>query len=306
MKSGNVIVVLLVGLLCGAITVSAQTPVVSSSVLYVPLIGLTAVPEPLALPSGGGDVTYRYAVKNFIRESTLADIHVIDDHCASIAFVEGDDNGNEMLDHDETWRYICTTTLATTTTSTALVTVVAHDIVAAHKAYATVVVGSTTPAPLVSIVNITKVAYPLALPRDGGKITFSYRVNNPGVVPLSNVSVVDDKCSAMSSKLGDTNGNYLLDLNEVWTYTCTMNLTTTTTNTVFVTAFANGFKAIDSATLTIKVDMPPPEFSPDFPDQPIPSFPQTGTGSNLKIVTWAILAIILGALTVAVVKRKKS
>ena len=69
-------------------------------------------------------------------------------------------------------------------------------------------------------------------------ITFVYKVTNPGVVPLSDVHVVDDKCPAMSGELGDTNGNHLLDTNEVWIYNCSMDLKQTTTDTATVTAFA--------------------------------------------------------------------
>lgn len=58
----------------------------------------------------------------------------------------------------------------------------------------------------------------------------------------------------MSGKLADTNGNKLLDVNEVWIYTCTATLKETTTNTVRVTAYANGLKAVGDATLVVKVD----------------------------------------------------
>ena len=100
----------------------------------------------------------------------------------------------------------------------------------------------------------------------------------------------DDKCSAMSGKLGDTNYNDLLDPNEVWIYTCTMNLAQTTTNTATVTAFANGLRAVDKYSLTVKVEIPPAE--------PVPSFPETGTNSDFKIMAWEILSGILVTLTI--------
>jgi len=166
-------------ILCGSTKfVFAQE---STSVLYVPLIGLTSVPSPLALPEGGGNVTYKYAVKNFLSEVPLIGIQVVDDKCGPVKFVEEDDNSDSKLDYSETWRYICTTKLSQTTQSTAIATGTANNINASHKAYATVVVGSNNPAPLVSIINITKVAYPLSLPKQGGQITFTYKVNNPGV-----------------------------------------------------------------------------------------------------------------------------
>jgi hypothetical protein len=277
----------------GAKAVFAQT---SASVLYVPLIGITSVPEPLALPKGPGTVTYHYAVKNFLQEIPLTDVRVIDDHCSPVNFMGGDDNGNAKLDYRETWRYACATKVSTTTQSTATATGVANAMTATHSAYATVVVDSNNPAPLVSIVNITKVAYPLSLPIGGGDIAFTYKVNNPGIVPLSDVTVSDDHCSAMSGKLGDTNGNNLLDANEVWIYTCTTNLTQTTTSTVTVTASANGLKAIDSATMNVKVTVPPAPSSSNLFDLAVT--PGAATNPDFKIIVWGILSAILAALII--------
>ncbi|GEM_PF-2398466 len=276
--------------------VFAQT---SQSVLYVPLIGLTSVPEPLALPNGAGNVTYHYAVKNFLQEFALTSVRVVDNKCGPVTFVTGDDNSDSKLDYSETWRYACTAKLSNTLESVATATGSANNITATDKAYATVIVGTNNPAPLVSIVNITKVAYPLSLPAEGGDITFNYRVNNPGVVPLSNVIVTDDKCGAMSGKLGDTNGNNLLDIQEVWIYTCAMHLTQTTTNTATVKAVANGLKAVDNFSLTVKVDSPIA--------QPILKFPDTGANHNLNATVWAtLLGVLVVLITTYVLIRKKN
>lgn len=288
----------------GTQSVFAET---SQSILYVPLIGITSVPQPFALPLGPGNVTYNYAVKNFLGEVALTNIQVSDDKCGPVRFVTGDDNRNTMLDHSETWRYACTTKLSTTTESVATVIGTANGITATHKAYATVVVGSDTPPPLVSIINITKVAYPLSLPREGGKITFTYKVNNPGVVPLNDVSVTDDKCTAMSGKLGDTNGNDLLDVNEVWIYTCTTSLIQTTTNTVRVTAFANGLKAVGDATITVMVANTAVSPLPNLPD--VGGSPGVKTyasvDQNFKITVWKILSGFLAVLMIIFVLLRK-
>lgn len=270
----------------GIKNISAQTTQISQSSLYIPLIGITSVPDPLVLPKGAGDVTYHYAVKNFLEELPLLSINITDDACSNVEFITGDDNGNSKLDYSETWRYICTTKLSKTTQSIATASGVINGITATHKAYTTVVVDSINPPPLVSIVNVTKIAYPLSLPAEGGEIVFTYKVNNPGVVPLSDVIVTDDKCSAMSGKLGDTNGNNLLDIDEVWIYTCKMILKQTTTNTVTVTAFANGFKAISDNTITVVVN------GPNLPDMgSIYSF-----NPNLKTIIWAALLVVLATL----------
>lgn len=279
--------------------VFAQTLQESQSSWYIPLIGITSVPDPLALPEGPGNVTYHYAVKNFLEELSLTNIQVTDDKCASVQFVEGDDNGNAKLDSDETWRYTCTVEVSETTQSVATVTGTVNDTTATHKAYTTVAVGSDTPPPLVSIVNITKVAYPLALPSEGGIINFTYKVNNPGIVPLSNVTVTDNKCSDISSKLGDTNGNNLLDPDEVWIYTCKMLLKETTTNTATVEAYSNGFRAFGETTITVQVEpvvLPDEGIAPSLPAQPVPDFPETGTSSGFKVVVWSILSGVLAGL----------
>lgn len=275
---------------------------ISQSVLYVPLIGMTSVPQPLALPRGAGAVTYNYAVKNFLGEIPLTNVSVVDNTCTPVKFVTGDDNHDAKLDYTETWRYKCTTKLSTTTESVATASGTAYDITATHKAYATVVVGSNILPPLVSIINITKVAYPLSLPIGGGRITFTYKVNNPGVVPLSGVIVTDDKCRAMSGKLGDTNGNELLDINEVWIYTCTMILEQTTANTVHVTAFANGLRAVGDAAITVKVDIPALPNMGTNPDTP-----NVSANPNIKNTVWEILLGVLGALILVffIVRKRK-
>lgn len=278
--------------------VSAQA---STSVLYVPLIGITSVPDPLALPNGAGNVTYNYAVKNFLREVALTEIEVVDDSCSAPEYIEGDDNADSELDFGETWRYACTARISETSHSIATATGHANDTTSTHKAYTTVVVGGKDPAPLVSVINVTKVAYPLSLPAEGGQITFTYRVSNPGAVPLSEVTVEDNKCSTLAGRLGDTNGNSLLDIHEVWIYTCTAHLTQTTTNTVKVTAIGNGLKALDEYSLTVQVENPPLAASPNFPD--------TGMYGDidLKIPAWAVMSIILATLTaVFILTRQKS
>lgn len=271
----------------GAENVFAQTNA------YIPLIGISAVPEPLALPDGAGDVTYYYAVKNFLREDPLTDIVVSDDKCSPIIFIEGDDNSDNKLDYGETWRYICTTRLSETTQSIATAIGTANNLPAAHKAYATVVVGSDDPYPLVNIINVSKISYPLTLPVEGGEVVFTYRVSNPGVVPLSNVKVADDKCSDISARIGDTNYNNLLDITEVWVYTCTAHLAQTTTNTVSITAFANGLKAVGYATMTVTVEGSASGLS----GQSVPGLPKTGGGENIKNIVWSILLATLVALT---------
>ncbi len=238
-------------------------------------------------------------------EAALTDVHVTDDKCSPVQFVGGDDTSDSKLDYSETWRYTCTTKLSETTQSVATAIGTAYNLPAAHKAYATVVVGSDAVPPLVNIINVSKISYPLSLPSGGGAVTFTYKVNNPGVVSLSDVTVTDDKGSAMSGKLGDTNGNNLLDIREVWTYTCTTHLNQTTTNTATITAFAHGLKAVGYATLTVTVDIPAESPVPGFPAQAIPSLPETGVGSAFKFTVWGALTAIIAVLGICSIVRRK-
>ena len=90
--------------------------------MIVPLIGITKVPTPLTLPAGSGSVTYNYTVWNVGGEVPLTNITVTDDACSPVTYVSGDTNSNGQIDLGEAWKYTCTTTLARTTTNTAIAT----------------------------------------------------------------------------------------------------------------------------------------------------------------------------------------
>jgi hypothetical protein len=148
-------------------------------------------------------------------------------------------------------------------------------------------------APAVSIVDITSVIYPAAMPTGGGPITFTYKVTNPGKASLNNVSVTDDYCSDMSGELGDTNGNHLLDPAETWIYTCAAVVTRKTTHSAMVTAYADGVKATDSETATVDV--------PGSGAVPIPTLPKNGSNPGTLNVTALIWGILGGMLVVLII-----
>ena len=79
-------------------------------------------------------------------------------------------------------------------------------------------------------IAITKVNAPTAVRGDinpPATVTSSYDVTNEGNTPLSNVRVTDDKCAPVTGvqsggfNVGDVNDDNLLDLTEVWEFTCT-------------------------------------------------------------------------------------
>ena len=79
-------------------------------------------------------------------------------------------------------------------------------------------------------IHIEKTASLIAVQTPGGPVTYTFVVTNTGNVPLTTVSVSDDKCSPVTFVSGDTNGDSKLDLTESWTYTCTAQITEDTTN----------------------------------------------------------------------------
>jgi uncharacterized repeat protein (TIGR01451 family) len=214
-----------------------------------PLIDVVKVPNPLALPAGPGLVTYSYTLRN-IGTVPVTNITMVDDSCAPVNFVSGDTNGDSILDITETWTYSCSKTLAATQTNTVTATGMANGLTATDTASATVVVGVPVVPPLI---HVTKVPSPLTLLAGGGMVTYTETITNPGTVPLSNVSLTDDKCTPMAYVSGDTNGNSLLDLAESWVYTCQTNIIQSTTNTATASGDANGLTATDHAFATVSV-----------------------------------------------------
>ncbi len=88
----------------------------------------------------------------------------------------------------------------------------------------------------------------------GDSVTYTYAVSNLSVEPLRDVAVADDKCSPVTQTGGDTDDDELLDLTEVWTFTCTTKLTGTTTNIATGTGKDDeGNTATDTDTATVSV-----------------------------------------------------
>lgn len=228
-------------------TCAAAPP--SSSPTAPPLINVRKVPTPLALPSGPGSVTYNYTVTN-PGLVTMHSVTLVDDKCVNVTFVGGDTNANSLLETFETWTYTCNTTLTQTTVNFATARGVANDIAAIDTAIAQVIVGVPVVPPLI---NIVKTPTPLTLLSGGGAVTYAYVVTNPGTVTLSNVSVVDNRCSGVTYVSGDMNSNSQMETTETWNYTCSTNIPTTTVNTAIATGQANGLTAVDTALATVTV-----------------------------------------------------
>ncbi|MDP3661285.1 MAG: ice-binding family protein, partial [bacterium] len=249
----------------------------SGSFAPLPLINVTKIPSPLALPGGKGTVTYTYVATN-IGPIAMIGVWVKDDKCSTVNFVSGDSNNNSILDINEAWTYRCTKTVLKTETNTATAHGQAGGWDAYDSANATVVVGVALPPPLIHLVKIPSA---FVLSASGGPITYSYKVTNPGTAPLSNVSVVDDKCPGLPGRVaghpGDLNKNNLLESNETWSFTCQTYLSKTTTNIGTAEGHANGLTAIDFSPATVVVSAP--------------GLPNTGIDPNGKNIPWNIIAL---------------
>ncbi len=269
----------------------------SGNARIVPLIGILKVPTPLALPGGAGQVTYNYTVWNVGGQQALINVTATDDQCSPLTFVSGDLNNNGKLDPHEVWNYTCTTTLTKTTTNTSVA--IGHSDDGFNQptiatAIATVVVGAPLTPPLINIIKVPSTLTPL--PFGGGNVTYSYIVTNPGVVPMNNVTVTDDKCAPVLGPIaGDVNGNNLLDPGESWRYSCQTNVPISTRNVATAQGRANGLVALGYAFATVLVSAP--------------GLPNTGLPPQESDTPWsavAVAGIVAAGILFSVIQRKRS
>lgn len=121
---------------------AASATVVVGAAVVPPLIHVTKIPSPLALQAAGGVVTYTEKITN-PGTIALSNVNLTDDKCGPLVYVSGDVNGDSLLAPTETWTYTCRTTLAKTTTNTAIASGTANGFTVRDIAVATVVVPVT-------------------------------------------------------------------------------------------------------------------------------------------------------------------
>lgn len=261
----------------------------------LPLINVTKIPSPLNLPGGAGSVTYTYTVTN-LGIVPMRGVWVKDDKCVDVKFVSGDTNSDSQLDTTESWIYTCSKTLAKTETNT----VTAHGQANGWDGYdianATVVVGAPIVPPLINVIKKPSV---FVLPAGGGAVTYTYTVTNPGIVPLSDVSITDNKCTGLPGRVvghpGDLNKNNLLENNETWTFTCQTNITQTTTNIGTAVGHANGLIAIDLSPATVAVAAPS-----------LPNTGFSGDSQNIVMLALSLSLLLVSASLLFVLKKGKN
>jgi uncharacterized repeat protein (TIGR01451 family) len=94
------------------------------------------------------------------------------------------------------------------------------------------------------------------LPAGPGPVTYNYTVTNPGTVTMTNITLVDDKCTDVTYVSGDNNSNAQMETSETWRYTCATTLTSTTINYATARGLGNGMAAVDTAIAEVLVGIP--------------------------------------------------
>lgn len=195
--------------------------------------------------NAGDTVTYTYTVTN-IGNCNLTNVSVTDDQ-GLVPICRSSDNGNNILELDETWIYNATAVLFGDVTNIGNVT--------AEDEFGNIVYDedNATVDVIISEIHIEKdvnksTIYP------GESITYTYYVDNTGNFNLTNVSVVDDVLGPITNLLDNGNGNDILEPSETWIYTADANPINDVTNIGNVTA-ENGFGNMvydeDTATVTL-------------------------------------------------------
>jgi uncharacterized repeat protein (TIGR01451 family) len=109
----------------------------------------------------------------------------------------------------------------------------------------------------VPVIRIHKSADASATTAGHVSVTYTYTVTNGGTLPLSDVTVADDKIDAVTYVSGDANEDHILQSDETWIYTGSMVLTRSTTNIATARGTANGEDVTDSAFVTVRVTTQP-------------------------------------------------
>ena len=161
----------------------------------------------------GGDVTYTVTVTN-TGDSDLRFVAIADTRCNPLTYQSGDTGNDEIAAPAEAWIYTCTTSISEDTTNIA--GVIGVDVLGGHLT-------ASDPAEVTVFdpgIALTKSVDDHFVPT-GSSVTYTFEVTNTGDDPLTDVAILDSRCSPVTYVDGDANTDDVLDLDETWTYTCT-------------------------------------------------------------------------------------
>ncbi len=162
---------------------------------------------------------------------------------------------------------------------------------------------------LIPSISINKIPNPLALPFGPDSVTYDYTVwNTGGQQYLVDVVASDDKCSPLVLYAGDVNVNTRLDLGENWKYACTTTLSITTTNIATAVGYGdNNERVTANATATVIVSQPvisQIDTPIIFPTLPNTGFPPREESEKSKLITLAIIVLIVSSFSIRFLSNK--
>jgi hypothetical protein len=196
-------------------------------------LSVTATPPAGRAPL---DVLYTYTEKNdSSTDVAIKGVSILDSNCGPVTYKSGDTNNNQILDRGETWTFTCGKRITSGRVITSDVVGKGISVVdnrAVDDELAQVVVHLAQPHSV-----LTKSASPThgSVPMT---VTYTYTYTNDGPDVLSNLKLVDDRCSPLHNTGGDTNHDGLVQPGEKWTFTCSQTFTTPGTFVNIVTATA--------------------------------------------------------------------
>jgi len=180
------------------------------------------------LIAAGDTVTFTYRVTN-VGNVALMDVAVLDDQLGAITNLISNGNGDAILDAGEHWIYE-TTAIATPGQYVNEGSVTASDALGEQVSDSELshYFGVVSGIDIEKLANGQDADFPKGpVVEEGSLVTFTFVVTNTGNVPLKYVDVLDDNGTPgdLSDDFyptyvsGDTNNDYVLDVNETWIYT---------------------------------------------------------------------------------------
>ena len=179
----------------------------------------------------GDPVTWTYLVSS-TGVVSLTSI-VVTDSVTGVTpvYVSGDVNSDDILDPDEQWLYRATgIAVQGQYTNTGYAAGVTPEGDPAHAQDASHYFGE-----LFAAIEIEKSAS-AAFVAPGTTVTYTFVVSNVGDAPLHDVVVSDNRCAPVTFVSGDVGADGILEVGELWTYTCSRAVLGPTQNTATVTA----------------------------------------------------------------------
>ncbi len=271
-------------------------------------IQIEKTPDPAGPVDAGTEVTYTYDVWNDSKDTPLTNVVVTDDQCSPVsAPVKSGGDDDAFLEYGEVWTYTCSMALENTTTNQACAN---GDFIGggSDSACAEVTVEVNPPAPDEPDIKIRKSHDATGTVEPGTEVTYTYEVENTGDTPLSNVDVSDliagsDNVACEPVARGaDISGNNdaVLDVDEIWSFSCSTELEETTANKACVTADSASTQSSvrDCDTEEVEVSQSPEQSVEAGTGTPVESQPDTSLGGSGGGVLPTILFsfVLIGSL----------